>query len=347
MRIALCSYVFPPSIGGIEFVSLTLARGLAERGGQVHVLTESMGETDDQQPFAISRRPSLRRTATILRWADVVLHCNVSLPYLLPQLLLGRPGIVVHHTWLSEPGKADSLRARFKRWAISHCRSLAVSEALKADFPSGTATIANPYNDAVFRLAQPPVPRDGDIVFVGRLVTDKGAHVLIDALALLAARGIHPAVSIVGLGPELAHLEAQVRLRQLDKQVRFCGSLGGAALSDLLNRHRVMVVPSIWDEPFGIVALEGIACGCVVVGSNAGGLPEAIGQCGPTVPRNDPATLAETLALLLGEPASCDAYRSHAAQHLRRHTVSAVIDAYWHELHAVTQAPAAPRWRLL
>ena len=41
----------------------------------------------------------------------------------------------------------------------------------------------------------------------------------------------------------------------------------GAALAALLNQCRILVVPSLWAEPFGIVALEGIACGCVVVGS--------------------------------------------------------------------------------
>ena len=58
-------------------------------------------------------------------------------------------------------------------------------------------------------------------------------------------------------------------------------------LQNKLTEHLCMVIPSIWEEPFGIVALEGIASCDVVISSNRGGLPEAVGSCGylvdPTV----------------------------------------------------------------
>ncbi len=62
-----------------------------------------------------------------------------------------------------------------------------------------------------------------------------------------------------------------------------------------MNRHRCLVVPSRWAEPFGIVALEGVASGCIVIGSNAGGLPEAIGPGGVTFPNGDTNSLAERM----------------------------------------------------
>ena len=55
----------------------------------------------------------------------------------------------------------------------------------------------------------------------------------------------------------------------------------------LLNRHLIIVVPSRWQEPFGLVALEGIACGCVALGANCGGLPNAIGGAGATFLHED------------------------------------------------------------
>ena len=58
----------------------------------------------------------------------------------------------------------------------------------------------------------------------------------------------------------------------LERQVEFTGVLQGETLVRTLNAHRIMVVPSRTPEPFGVVALEGIACGCVVVGSEGGGL---------------------------------------------------------------------------
>ena len=73
----------------------------------------------------------------------------------------------------------------------------------------------------------------------------------------------------------------------------------GVELARFIARHRIMVVPSRWVETFGIVALEGIACGCVVVGTDRGGLPEAIGTCGITVPAANGKALAEGMKSLL------------------------------------------------
>ena len=60
-------------------------------------------------------------------------------------------------------------------------------------------------------------------------------------------------------------------------------------------KHKIMAIPSKWNEPFGIVALEGIAAGCAIVASSGGGLPEAVGPCGLVFPNGS----AELLALEL------------------------------------------------
>ena len=100
-------------------------------------------------------------------------------------------------------------------------------------------------------------------------------------------------------------------------------------LNEILNAHRIMVVPSREGETFGVVALEGIACGCVVVGSTHGGLPEAIGPCGRTFKNGDPSALAEVLHDLLAQPEKWnDHYFVHAKAHLDRHRPSVVADRY-------------------
>ena len=96
----------------------------------------------------------------------------------------------------------------------------------------------------------------------------------------------------------------------------------------LLNAHQILVIPSRWQEPFGIVALEGIACGCVVVGSEGGGLKEAIGDCGPTFPNGDVQALTQTLVELLTNTGKLSTYRANAASHLSHHTSKAVAKAY-------------------
>ena len=83
-----------------------------------------------------------------------------------------------------------------------------------------------------------------------------------------------------------------------------------------------------WQEPFGIVALEAIGCGCVVVGSAGGGLPEAIGPCGVTFPNHDAAALARRLAELLESGEKIAALRAAAPAHLDRHRRSVVAARY-------------------
>jgi glycogen synthase len=172
------------------------------------------------------------------------------------------------------------------------------------------------------------VRRDGDLVFLGRLVSDKGADTLLRALGELKAAGLQPRLSIVGSGPEEEMLRALSAELGLEAQVTFAGAQSGEPLARLINAHRIMVVPSRWAEPFGIVALEGIACGCVVVGSSGGGLPDAIGPCGLCFPNGDSSALAAALRRLLTEQGLIAHFRAGAAAHLARHTTRAVAGEY-------------------
>jgi glycogen(starch) synthase len=101
------------------------------------------------------------------------------------------------------------------------------------------------------------------------------------------------------------------------------------------------LVPSVWHEPFGIVALEGIACGCAVVGTAGGGLPDAIGPCGVTVPNGDAAALAEAIAALLDDPDRIAAYRAAAPAHLARHRPRRVAEEYLRVMEQVVRRRAA------
>src|SRR2546423_11563028 len=113
----------------------------------------------------------------------------------------------------------------------------------------------------------PQIPRNKELVFLGRLVSDKGADLLLMSLAKLKAQGLTPKLTVIGTGPEECSLKQQSVRFGIDGQVSFVGAKIETDLAQLLNEHQIMVVPSRWQEPFGIVALEGIACGCIVVGS--------------------------------------------------------------------------------
>jgi glycogen synthase len=176
---------------------------------------------------------------------------------------------------------------------------------------------------------------DLDIVFVGRLVSDKGICDLIDALGHLGQTNFRPRLSIVGEGPERPTILNRITEIGLASQVTFTGTTHGSDLARFVARHRVMAVPSRWAEPFGIVALEGIGCGCVVVGTGLGGLPEAIGPCGVTVPNADAPAMAQALRSLIEDDSLRASFRSSAPVHLARHSRSQVARSYLQVLESV------------
>ncbi len=336
MKILLSSPAFAPSVGGLETVVALLAEGFAAKGHEVVVLTTTPAavEPSAEAPgYRLVRLPSPRERLRWARWCDVYFQANVSLRELWPLLLVRRPWVVNHHSWYCRSHGHIALADRLKRGLLPlAAASIAVSNAMAADLAltwprSRARVLPNPYRAELFR-PRPEIPRDRDLLFVGRLVSDKGADVLLRALGQLAARGIEPGLTVIGDGPEREPLERQAREAGLGGRVRFLGRRTGEELARELCRHRILVVPSRYQEPFGVVALEGIACGAVAVGSAGGGLSEAIGACGRTFENGDALALAEVLAPLLAEPAARERLWAGAVEHLARHHPTAVADAY-------------------
>jgi glycosyltransferase involved in cell wall biosynthesis len=133
---------------------------------------------------------------------------------------------------------------------------------------------------------------------------------------------------VVGSGPEERSLRRLAERLGIRDQVDFAGAKRGAELSEILNRHKILVVPSRYDEPFGVVALEGIACGCVAVGSGGGGLPEAIGPCGVTFPNGNAEALANALEHLLASPDDRQRLAANRTQHLAQFHSATIAESY-------------------
>jgi glycosyltransferase involved in cell wall biosynthesis len=232
-------------------------------------------------------------------------------------MCIRRPWIVAHQTWIARTDGRVSLVDRLKLCAIRSAANVAISRAIAAKLPVPARVIPNPYRADLFRQTSNG-PREREIIFVGRLVSDKGADLLLEALKELKL-----GATIVGDGPERAALEAQAR--RLGVEARFVGARQGEELAALLNQHRLLVVPSRWEEPFGIVALEGMACGCVPVVANAGGLPDAVGDAGVVFERG---ALADCIRQLLNDETRVAGLRARAADHLERHLPSVIAAQY-------------------
>jgi glycogen(starch) synthase len=340
------SPAFLPLVGGLEINQAMLADRFTLLGHEVTLVTTTPrreGSDAEDFPFRVLRRPGPVALLRAVRDSDLFFQANVSLRGLWPLLLVRRPWAVSHHSWYrggdGHRGWRDQLKRFLLRFAAA---SIAVSSAVAADLETPAVVIRNAYRDHLFRLL-PDVPRRRDLIFVGRLVSDKGADLLLRALARLAGSGLRPRLLVVGSGPEEPALRSQSASLGLGEQVEFAGTRSGEELVRLLNEHRLLVVPSRYDEPFGIVALEGIACGCVVVGSVGGGLPEAIGPCGVTFRNGSVEALAAVLADLLGRGGDLAPWRAGAAEHLARHTGERVARLYAAALEAGLAARGAPR----
>jgi glycogen synthase len=328
LKILFSSYLFHPSVGGIESVSKILVEKFANAGNEVHLITQSPGDPPPHANYQITRRASPAKLFNLLRRCDLFFQNNISLRSLIPALLMRKPVLIVHQTWLQDTRGRVTWNNRIKRLLRSRVTNVAISKAVADQISGHSFVIGNPYDDQVFQLI-PNLPRDRDLVFVGRLVSDKGVDLLLQALKLLRDDTLFPDLTIVGSGPEAENLRCLAAELGLDRQITFVGQKSGTQLAEILNRHRVLVVPSRWAEPFGVVALEGIACGCVVVGSEKGGLKEAIGPCGLTFENGNVHALAEQLKSLLNNQDRQTSLRQNAPDHLSKFKPDAVVAAYF------------------
>jgi spore coat protein SA len=147
------------------------------------------------------------------------------------------------------------------------------------------------------------------ILFVGRVTPIKGVHVLIKAFSDIRARFPLARLIIVGSSffGEAIKTPYEVELARLAEPVGdavvFTGYVPQATLKSLYSACDVVVVPSIWQEPFGLVVLEAMASGTCVVASAVGGLPEIIEhrRTGILIPAADPGALASAVCELLAD----------------------------------------------
>jgi len=118
-------------------------------------------------------------------------------------------------------------------------------------------------------------PNEKLVLFIGRLVPQKGVEYLIKALPIIVQRRPEAKLVITGDGWSKSYLEGLARSTGHGDKIRFVGFVSDSNLVELTMSADVLVVPSVY-EPFGIVALEGMASGVPVVAGNVGGLSEVV-----------------------------------------------------------------------
>jgi len=282
MRIALTAdpeLPVPPRLyGGIERIIDMLAQGLTNRGHDVslfaHPESASAGRLN-AWPGASSRSTtdSLRNALALGRAVVVgkfdIIHSFSRIAYLAPILPLEVPKIMSYQREISPRtvGLGHTLsRGSLSFTAISHWMMEPVRHIGRWDMiPNGV-----PLDRYDFRAEVAP---DAPLVFLGRIEEIKGPH-----LAIEIARRAGRKLIIAGNIPheKRAWVEAHVLPHVDGDQVRYIGPVDDAQKNDLLGHAAAFLMPILWEEPFGIVMAEALACGTPVLALRRGAVPEVV-----------------------------------------------------------------------
>ena len=148
-------------------------------------------------------------------------------------------------------------------------------------------------------------PSAGDpihIAYVGRLVTEKGPVLLLEAARHLADDGVRFQLSFIGDGPERTRLEKLADTLHLTDALRFTGDLRGSRLEEAVDKIDLVVMPSLCEETAGLSAIEQMMRGRAVIVADIGGLSEIVGKAGLKFAPGDSRALAACIRKVIDSP---------------------------------------------
>lgn len=247
---------------------------------------------------------------TALHWGlslaaapGTLLHAHnyeAALPALIAKGLTGAPLVVTLH--LPAPERYQALERQLLAAADA---VIAVSHSLAGEYAEYDCHVIPNGVDPSFFHPVPSTRREaGRLLFAGRLSPQKGCDLALHALRELLPTFPELRLHVAGEGPwEQAYRNLARRLGIGDR-VRWLGWLEPAALREEYRRCRALLMPSRF-EPFGLSALEAMACGAPVVAAGVDGLPEFLTdqETGVLVPPADSAALAQAARTLVVNPA--------------------------------------------
>lgn len=260
--------------------------------------------------------------------------------------------VVLHmHNSMMLRANRGQLRA-LQQTTIVYCSGFLMRE-VEAALPGHFRNVHVVYNGADEGKFYPDFQQRSEIpkvIFTGRLVPYKGVHVLLQAMGLLANRGVQAKCEVVGgAGFGTGRVTGYIKKlkRHLPANTELLGYRSGKEFAEILRRADIFCCPSIWNDPFPLAPLEGMAAGLPIVASEVGGLPEELQYGGGLlVPPNDPEGLANALESLIVDRAKCQAMGAEARFVLEKHFLwSSVRKQYLEVVRELQEDRAKPNWR--
>jgi glycogen synthase len=332
ISVLLHSRAFYPQIGGLERVSQMLAEQLTELGHKITVLTDTpLGDAVELGPFRVVRGASPSRVRALVEAADLVHVNGFSVQLVRHCWRAGKPLIWTHagHQAICTEGNVLhggrtcggsiarcfllSARTRGLGWAIRHTGELLVRRVLlrtarvNVCVSNWVATrirapksrvIWNPADISQLASGGHKEGAKGCFSFFGRLVPEKGATTLLEAIKLCHEAGFPFTAQLIGDGPERDQLRDRARALGIDGNVTFVGRLVDQSLRDAQERAWAVVIPTLCEEAMGLVAVEAMATGTPLIVSRNGGLVEVAEPCAIPFENGVPAQLAEAMMRL-------------------------------------------------
>jgi glycosyltransferase involved in cell wall biosynthesis len=272
----------PKGYGGIELVVHLLTEGLVARGHDVTLFASGDSNTLARLSFVYGRAPS-EKIAThahveIIHGLEAyskarqfdVIHDHDGLPSramgALVHRLVGTPVVATLH------GPADPLTQEVLSTMRHDLRFIAISDYQRGGLPElpFVATIPNAIDIDKHPFS---AGKDDYLLFIGRMIADKGAHNAVEVARRLESRLI--LAGKVNEAAEHEYFAAEIE-PYLSDRIYFRGEVDLETKNELYRRARCTLFPIQWPEPFGLVMIESLAAGTPVIAFRRGAVPEVI-----------------------------------------------------------------------
>lgn len=331
MRIVFWTENYAPLIGGVEILARATALGLAQRGHECHIITNQIHRDQPGREVdegIVVRRLPLRQSV-ISRDLRALHSVRTAIADLRKEL---RPdaeqlyftGAFLRFLTMPTPHTAPCVVVNLQCPVKDVLGSMPIRETLvrsanHVTVPSldGLLQLSSQAPELASRLRHlpnslpfPELPPAAlpflppSILTYGRLVPEKGFDIALLAFQSVAAHPSRPHLTVAGDGPERPALEALAALLGILEQVTFTGWQPPDRIAELINQSTLVMVPSRWQEPFGLVALEAAQMGRPVITTRSGGLVDIVqdAETGRIVPIDDVGAMGEVLSQWLSDP---------------------------------------------